>query len=89
MLLDLALPDSFGLESLARWLPHYQRVPIIVLTGHNATIQAGKRPGKDRFSARGRVVKPVERLKGLFGVRRRIIPGLAAPSRVTTCRSVT
>ena len=33
VLLDLSLPDGFGLETLARWLAAAPTVPVIVLTG--------------------------------------------------------
>ena len=33
VLLDLSLPDSFGLDTLARWLAVAPTVPVIVLTG--------------------------------------------------------
>ena len=33
MLLDLSLPDSHGLETLARWQAAAPTLPVIVLTG--------------------------------------------------------
>src|SRR5256885_17056610 len=35
VLLDLSLPDSFGLETFAKVYAHSPTVPIIVLTGHD------------------------------------------------------
>ncbi len=57
VLLDLALPDSFGLETLARWLPHCPTVPIIVLTGHNdeALALSAVREGAQDYLVKGQI----------------------------------
>ena len=41
VLLDLSLPDSFGLETFAKVFAHSPLVPIIVLTGNEKAFAAG------------------------------------------------
>lgn len=57
VLLDLSLPDSFGLETLAHWLAVAPAVPVIVLTGSDdeaLAIQA-VREGAEDYLVKGRI----------------------------------
>lgn len=57
VLLDLSLPDSFGLETLARWQAHAPTVPVIVLTGSDdeALAVAAVREGAQDYLVKGRL----------------------------------
>src|SRR5689334_1906481 len=57
VLLDLSLPDSFGLETFARVYAHSPAVPIIVLTGnddHTVALSAVKSGAQD-YLVKGRL----------------------------------
>src|SRR5256885_16444986 len=48
VILDLSLPDSYGLETFTKVYAHAPAVPIIVLTGHDddaLALSAGKSRG--------------------------------------------
>lgn len=57
VLLDLSLPDSFGLETLARWQAAAPTVPVIVLTGSDdeALAVAAVREGAQDYLVKGRI----------------------------------
>ena len=57
VLLDLSLPDSFGLETLARWQAAAPNLPVIVLTGSNdeALAVAAVREGAQDYLVKGRI----------------------------------
>ncbi len=57
VLLDLSLPDSFGLETLARWQLAAPSLPVIVLTGSNdeALAVAAVREGAQDYLVKGRI----------------------------------
>src|SRR5258708_39375814 len=55
VLLDLSLPDSFGLETFAKVYAHSPTVPIIVLTGNddlNTALSAVKGGAQDYLGKR-------------------------------------
>ncbi len=57
VLLDLSLPDSFGLETLARWLVAAPALPVIVLTGSDDEALAvnAVREGAQDYLVKGRI----------------------------------
>ena len=57
VLLDLSLPDSFGLETLARWQAAAPKLPVIVLTGSDdeALAVAAVREGAQDYLVKGRI----------------------------------
>ncbi len=57
VLLDLSLPDSFGLETLARWLAVAPALPVIVLTGSDDEALAvhAVREGAEDYLVKGRI----------------------------------
>ena len=57
VLLDLSLPDSFGLETLARWQKAAPTLPVIVLTGSDdeALAVAAVREGAQDYLVKGRI----------------------------------
>ena len=57
VLLDLSLPDSFGLETLARWQLSVPSLPVIVLTGSDdeALAVAAVREGAQDYLVKGRI----------------------------------
>ncbi len=57
VLLDLSLPDSFGLETLARWLSVAPTLPVIVLTGSDdeALAVQAVREGAQDYLVKGRI----------------------------------
>ena len=57
VLLDLSLPDSFGLETLARWQVIAPKLPVIVLTGSDdeALAVAAVREGAQDYLVKGRI----------------------------------
>ena len=57
VLLDLSLPDSFGLETLARWLAVAPALPVIVLTGSDDEALAvnAVREGAQDYLVKGRI----------------------------------
>ncbi len=57
VLLDLSLPDSFGLETLARWLAAAPALPVIVLTGSDDEALAvnAVREGAQDYLVKGRI----------------------------------
>ena len=57
VLLDLSLPDSFGLETLARWLAVAPALPVIVLTGSDdeALAVQAVREGAQDYLVKGRI----------------------------------
>ena len=57
VLLDLSLPDSFGLETLARWQLTAPELPVIVLTGSDdeALAVAAVREGAQDYLVKGRI----------------------------------
>lgn len=57
VLLDLSLPDSFGLETLARWQHAAPDRPVIVLTGSDdeALAVAAVREGAQDYLVKGRI----------------------------------
>ena len=57
VLLDLSLPDSFGLETLARWQLTATELPVIVLTGSDdeALAVAAVREGAQDYLVKGRI----------------------------------
>ncbi len=57
VLLDLSLPDSFGLETLARWLAAAPTLPVIVLTGSDDEALAvnAVREGAQDYLVKGRI----------------------------------
>ena len=57
VLLDLSLPDSFGLETLARWLAVAPVLPVIVLTGSDdeALAVQAVREGAQDYLVKGRI----------------------------------
>ena len=57
VLLDLSLPDSFGLETLARWQLTAPELPVIVLTGSDdeALAMAAVREGAQDYLVKGRI----------------------------------
>ena len=57
VLLDLSLPDSFGLDTLARWQAEAPTVPVIVLTGSDdeALAVAAVREGAQDYLVKGRI----------------------------------
>ena len=57
VLLDLSLPDSFGLETLARWQAEAPTLPVIVLTGSDdeALAVAAVREGAQDYLVKGRI----------------------------------
>lgn len=57
VLLDLALPDSFGLETLSRWHHQCPSAPTIVLTGHNdeALALTAVREGAQDYLVKGQI----------------------------------
>ena len=57
VLLDLSLPDSFGLETLARWQAAAPTLPVIVLTGSDdeALAVAAVREGAQDYLVKGRI----------------------------------
>ena len=57
VLLDLSLPDSFGLETLARWLTAAPALPVIVLTGSDDEALAvnAVREGAQDYLVKGRI----------------------------------
>ncbi len=57
VLLDLSLPDSFGLETLARWQLAAPTLPVIVLTGSDdeALAVAAVREGAQDYLVKGRI----------------------------------
>ena len=57
VLLDLSLPDSFGLETLARWQAVAPTLPVIVLTGSDdeALAVAAVREGAQDYLVKGRI----------------------------------
>ena len=61
VLLDLSLPDSFGLETLARWLTAAPALPVIVLTGSDDEALAvnAVREGAQDYLVKGRIDGPV------------------------------
>ena len=57
VLLDLSLPDSFGLDTLARWQAAAPTLPVIVLTGSDdeALAVAAVREGAQDYLVKGRL----------------------------------
>ncbi len=57
VLLDLALPDSFGLETLSHWHRQCPTAPTIVLTGHNdeALALTAVREGAQDYLVKGQI----------------------------------
>ena len=57
VLLDLSLPDSFGLETLAKWLGVAPNLPVIVLTGSDDEALAihAVREGAQDYLVKGRI----------------------------------
>ena len=57
VLLDLSLPDSFGLETLARWQLIAPKLPVIVLTGSDdeALAVAAVREGAQDYLVKGKI----------------------------------
>ena len=57
VLLDLSLPDSFGLDTLARWQTEAPTLPVIVLTGSDdeALAVAAVREGAQDYLVKGRI----------------------------------
>ncbi len=57
VLLDLSLPDSFGLDTLARWQSTAPTLPVIVLTGSDdeALAVAAVREGAQDYLVKGRI----------------------------------
>ncbi len=57
VLLDLSLPDSHGLETLARWQAAAPTLPVIVLTGSDdeALAVAAVREGAQDYLVKGRI----------------------------------
>ena len=61
VLLDLSLPDSFGLETLARWQLTAPELPVVVLTGSDdeALAVAAVREGAQDYLVKGRIDGPL------------------------------
>ncbi|MBV9126742.1 MAG: response regulator [Verrucomicrobia bacterium] len=61
VLLDLALPDSFGLDTLARWHGHCPSVPVIVLTGQSdgGLAISAVRQGAQDYLVKGQIDGPL------------------------------
>lgn len=57
MLLDLSLPDAFGLDALARFRREFPGLPIVILTGlsDEETAAAAARSGAHAYLVKGRV----------------------------------
>lgn len=83
VLLDLSLPDSWGLETFAKTSAQAPRVPIIVLIGHNDEGMAvhAVREGAQGYLAKGQGEHLP--LRGTF----KIWPGIKIDRRNAPCRT--
>ena len=75
VLLDLSLPDSFGLETLAKWQFVAPKLPVIVLTGSDdeALAVAAVREGAQDYLVKGRIDGPVLVQAIRYAIERKLV----------------
>ena len=75
VLLDLSLPDSFGLETLARWQAEAPALPVIVLTGSDdeALAVAAVREGAQDYLVKGRIDGPLLLQAIRYAIERKLV----------------
>ena len=75
VLLDLSLPDSFGLETLARWQAEAPALPVIVLTGSDdeALAVAAVREGAQDYLVKGRIDGPLLLQAVRYAIERKLV----------------
>jgi signal transduction histidine kinase len=90
VLLDLSLPDSAGLETLARWQAYAPELPVIVLTGLDDEAQAvaAVREGAQDYLVKGRIDGDVLSQAIRYAIERKRIQDALRHAKATLERRV-